>query len=330
MRRARSEHSLSREKGHSNAAPLALGRRYLNVGLLNADSPIVIVAEAPSASVAPQAERRKPTHRIRSTKGWAALNLQELWRYRDLLWILVERDIKLLYKQTALGVVWVVLQPLIAGGIFAVIFGHFAKLPSDGAPYLLFVVCGLTVWTYFSQALQRAGNSLVRNSQLVSKVYFPRLLIPIAHTLAALVDFAVMLLVLFVFMAVYGVPPTLRLAIIPGLLLLMNFTATGVALWFAALGVKYRDCTYALPFVVQIWMYASPVIYPMSIIPARWQTWFALNPAVGFIEAFRWAVLGRGALNANILCVTIMMSLLALFSGAFFFRRVERSFADII
>ena len=305
-------------------------RRYLNVGLLNADSHIVIGAEPPSTSVAPQSERRKPTHRIRSTKGWAALNLQELWRYRDLLWILVERDIKLLYKQTALGVVWVVLLPLIAAVIFTVIFGLVAKLPSDGAPYLLFVFCGLTVWTYFSQALQRAGNSLVRNSQLVSKVYFPRLLIPFAHTLAALVDFAVMLIVLFVFMAVYGVPPTLRLAVIPGLLVLMNFTATGVALWFAALGVKYRDCANALPFFVQLWMYASPVVYPVSMIPARWQTVFALNPAVGFIEAFRWAVLGRGALNANILLVTVVMSFVILLSGAFFFRRVERSFADII
>jgi lipopolysaccharide transport system permease protein len=242
----------------------------------------------------------------------------------------VERDIKLLYKQTALGVIWVILQPLVAAVIFAVIFGRMAKLPSDGAPYVLFVFCGLTVWTYLSQAMQRAGNSLVRNSQLVSKVYFPKLLIPLGHTIAALVDFAVVLVVLCILMAVYRVPPTLRLAAIPGFLILMALTATGVALWFSALSVRYRDCTYALPYFVQLWMYASPVVYPVSMVPARWQWLFALNPAVGFIEGFRWAVLGRGTLNPTILCITILTSFLALFSGAYFFRRAERSFADII
>ena len=298
---------------------------------MNAESPIAISRpESPATAILTQARSQKPTLRIRPTKGWAALNVRELWTYRDLLWILVERDIKLVFKQTALGVVWVVLQPLIAAVIYAVIFGRVAKLPSDGAPYLLFVFCGLTVWTYFTQALQRAGNSLVRNSQLVSKVYFPRLLIPLAHTLGALVDFAVMLVVLFVVMMIYGVSPTFRIGALPGFLFLMAFTATGIALWFSALSVKYRDCSYALPYFVQVWMYASPVVYPMSMVPARWQTLFALNPAVGFVEGFRWVVLGRSALNANILSITIIMSLLVLFSGAFFFRRVERSFADII
>jgi lipopolysaccharide transport system permease protein len=273
---------------------------------------------------------RHPTLRIRATKGWAALNLHELWRYRDLLGILVERDIKLLYKQTALGVGWVVLQPLIAAFIFAIIFGRLAKLPSDGVPYLFFVFCGLTVWTYFSGALQRAGNSLVRNSQLVSKVYFPRLLIPLAHTLGALVDFVVMLVVLSVMMVIYRVSPSLRLAAIPGLLILMTFTATGIALWFSALSVKYRDTAYAVPYFLQVWMFASPVVYSAHIVPERWQIWFALNPAVGLIEGFRWAVMGRGVINVPILWITIAMSLLILLSGAYFFRRVERSFADII
>ena len=275
-------------------------------------------------------EVRRPTFVIRPTKGWAALNLRELWSYRDLLVILIGRDIKLRYKQTALGIAWVVLQPLIAALIFAAIFGRLAKLPSDGAPYLLFVFCGLTAWNYFSQALQRAGNSLVSNAQLVSKIYFPRLLIPLAHTLAVLVDFVVMLLVLFVMMAIYHVAPSIRILALPVFLLLATLTATGVALWFSALGVKYRDFMYALPFLVQVWMYASPVVYPMSLIPVRWQLWFALNPATGFIEGFRWSVLGTGAFDQRLLLITIAVSILSFLSGTFFFRRVERSFADVI
>src|SRR6266436_1339880 len=171
----------------------------------------------------------RPTLVIRPTKGWVAPNIRELWKYRDLLWILIVRDLKLLYKQTALGAIWVVLQPLIAAAIFAVIFGLVAKLPSDGAPYLLFVFCGLTVWTYFSHALQHAGNSLVRNAQLVSKVYFPRLIIPLAHTLGAIVDLVVTFAVLLVLMGIYGYMPNLRLLVLPAFFLLMISTATGIA-----------------------------------------------------------------------------------------------------
>jgi lipopolysaccharide transport system permease protein len=319
------------KREQSSAAPLARSERDLNVDLLNAESPIAISRpESPAPAVLAQARSQKPTLRIRPTKGWAALNIGELWKFRDLLWILVERDIKVIYKQTALGMTWVALQPLIAAIILAVIFGRVAGLPSDGWPYLLFVFCGLTPWIYFSQALQRGSNSVVRNSQLVSKVYFPRMLIPLSHTFAALVDFAVMLIMLFIFMAVYRVPPTVRLVAVPGFLFLMAITASGIALWFSALSVKYRDCNYALPFFIQIWMYASPVVWPTSMVSGRWQMLLALNPAVGFIEGFRWAVLGRSALNLNILLVSILMSVLALFSGAFFFRRVERYFADII
>ena len=272
-----------------------------------------------------------PTLRIRPTKGWAALNLRELWNYRDLLWILVERNIKVIYKQTALGMTWVALQPLIAAIILAVIASRVAKLPSDGVPHLLFVFCGLTIWNYFSQTAQRSSNSLVNNAQLVSKVYFPRMLIPLSHTFSALVDFAVMLIMLFVFMAIYRVPPTLRLLAIPGFLFLTAITATGVALWFSALSVKYRDCNYALPLFLQIWMWASAIIYPTSMIESeRWQTIFALNPVVGFVEGFRWCVLGKSAFNLSMFWITIGMSILALLTGAFFFRRVERNFADII
>jgi len=298
---------------------------------LNAESPILVAkAKPPVTSLSGRAQNQKPTLRIRPTKGWAALNVGELWRYRDLLWILVNRDIKLLYKQTALGFGWVALQPLIGANILALIFGRFAKLPSDGAPYLLFVFCGLTAWTYFSNSMQRASNSLIRNSQLVSKVYFPRMLIPLATMFAVLVDFAVMIVMLFIFMGIYRVPATFLLITIPGFLLLMMLAATGVALWFSAVSVKYRDTSYAFPFFAQIWMYASPVVYPTSMVPARWQALFALNPAVGFVEGFRWAVLGHSALSPNVLLVTIVMSLFLFFSGAFFFRRVERGFADVI
>jgi lipopolysaccharide transport system permease protein len=293
--------------------------------------PSILTAEveAPAARVWGRPSQ-KPTLRIRPTKGWAALNLAELWNYRDLLWILVERDIKAIYKQTALGIAWVALQPLIAAIILAVIFGKVAKLPSDGAPYLLFVFCGLTAWNYFSQASQRGSNSLIRNSQLVSKVYFPRMLIPLSHTFAALVDFGVMLIMLFVLMAIYKVSPSVRLLALPGFLFLIAMTATGVALWFSALSVKYRDTNNALPFFIQVWMYASAVVYPTSLVDAKYQTLFALNPAVGFVEGFRWAVLGRSALTPVMVGVTIVMSILILLSGAFFFRRVERGFADII
>jgi lipopolysaccharide transport system permease protein len=271
-----------------------------------------------------------PTLRIRPTKGWAALNLRELWSYRDLLWILVERNIKVIYKQTALGMAWVALQPLIAAITMAVVFGRVAKLPSDGVPYLLFVFCGLTAWRYFSETAQRSNSSLVNNAQLVSKVYFPRMLIPLSHTFSTLVDFIVVLVMVFIFTAVYGVPPTIRLAAIPLFLFLTAMAATGVALWFSALSVKYRDCNYALPFFLQIWMYASPIIYPTSLVPTKWQALFALNPVVGFVEGFRWSVLGRSALNPTIFWITVAMSVFILLSGAFFFRRVERDFADII
>jgi len=291
----------------------------------------VSLAEPPAGAISPKTAVRPPIFRIRPTTGWAAINLRELWSYRDLLWILVERDIKVLYKQTALGIFWVALQPLIAAVILAVVFGRVAKFPSDGFPYLLFAFCGLTAWNYFSQAAQRSSNSLVRNAQLVSKVYFPRMLIPLSHTIASLVDFVVMLVVLIVLMLVYRVPPTIHILAVPGFLLLGATAATGVALWFSALSVKYRDCNYALPFFLQIWMYASAVVYPMSMVVERGpRLLFALNPVVGFVEGLRWAILGRSALSPAILGLSIAISIFTLVSGAFFFRRTERTFADII
>jgi lipopolysaccharide transport system permease protein len=290
---------------------------------LQADVPSVFVAEQPDPAP-------RPTIVIQRSLGWASVNLGELWAYRDLLLILAGRDVKLRYKQTALGIIWVILQPVVAALIFTVIFGRFARLPSDGMPYLLFAFCGLLPWNYFSGALQRAGNSLISDSKLISKVYFPRLLVPLASSVAVLIDFAVMLVVLVILMLFYQVAPTWRLFSLPFFLLLTTLAATGISLWFSALNVQYRDFMYALPFMIQAWMYASPIVYPMSIVPTPWRLLYSLNPAVGFIEGFRWALLGRSALSLEIVAITTIISLLAFFSGALFFRRVERRFADVI
>jgi lipopolysaccharide transport system permease protein len=273
---------------------------------------------------------RRPVVVVQPSSGWSALNLQELWEYRDLLLILAGRDVKLRYKQTALGILWVVLQPIIAALIFTVIFGRFAKLPSDGSPYLLFVFCGLLPWTYFSGAVQRASNSLIADSRLISKVYFPRLLIPIASTLSVSIDFGVSLVILFGMMAAQGVAPTWSLLALPLFFLLATLLASGVSLWLSALNVHYRDFSYALPFLIQIWLYASPVAYAASIVPERWKLLYSLNPAVGMVEGFRWAVLGRSSLDLRMLLVLGIGSLLVFWTGLLFFRRIERSFADVI
>lgn len=273
---------------------------------------------------------RRPLLTLRATSGWAAINLRELWHYRDLLWILIEREVKLRYKQTALGILWVIIQPLLAAGIFSVIFGLFAKLPSGHLPYLLFNFAGLVGWNYFAGALQRASGSLVSNSQLISKVYFPRLIIPLALTLAVLMDFAVMLALLLVLMACYHVWPTWRLCTLPLFMLLGTLASVGVSLWLSALSVKYRDFIYALPFLIQVWMYATPIVYAASLIPVHFRVWYDLNPLVGFIEGFRWSTLSESALDARMLISSILISLVLFISGTLFFRRTERGFADMI
>ena len=297
---------------------------------MSPQSSAVAYAEPRTTAVAAPQRYLTPTLRIRPTKGWAALNLRELWNYRDLLWILVERNIKVIYKQTALGMGWIALQPLIGAGVLSIIFGRIAKLPSDGAPYPLFVFCGLTAWNYFSQTAQRSSNSLINNAQLVSKVYFPRMLIPLSHTFSTLVDFAVMLVMIFIFMAVYGIPPTLRLVAIPGFLFLTAMAATGIALWFSALSVKYRDCNYALPFFLQIWMYASAVVYPTSMIPERFQLLFALNPLTGLIEAFRYVVVPSQGLDWKLLTLSVVITGLLFIASLAYFRSTEKAMADLV
>jgi lipopolysaccharide transport system permease protein len=244
--------------------------------------------------------------------------------------ILAGRDIKLRYKQTVLGVVWVVLQPLVAALIFAVMFGRFAKLPSDGHPYLLFVFAGVVIWNYFAAVLQRGGNSLLADSRLITKVYFPRLIVPLASTFSAMIDLAVSLTVLGVLLMIYGVMPTWRLLTLPLFIGLAALTATGVSLWLTALNVRYRDFVHAMPFMLQVWMFASPVAYATSIVPEQWRLLYGLNPAVAFIEGLRWAVLGTSSITRETVALAVAIATMIFISGAFFFRRVERGFADTV
>lgn len=266
--------------------------------------------------------------RIRPASGWAALRPAELWEFRDVWLMLALRDVKLRYKQTALGLVWVVLQPLVAGLIFATIFGRFAGLPSDGRPYVLFVFSGLLGWNLFAGIIQRAGNSLVAEAKLITKVYFPRMLIPFAAAAAALVDFCVSLIVMAVLLALHGIWPGVWLALLPVVVVLIVVLAGGVSLWISALNVRYRDFMYALPFLIQVWMYASPVVYGLTLVPERWRGWFVLNPLVGVLEGMRAALLGGGGGAWVPLAISAGMTAAIFVSGALFFRRVERNFAD--
>jgi lipopolysaccharide transport system permease protein len=268
--------------------------------------------------------------RIKPSKGWSSLNLKELWSYRDLFWILALRDVKLRYKQTALGITWVLLQPILTSGIFALIFGLLAKLPSGDSPYLLFAFAGTLPWTLFSQSLSRAGGSLVSSKDMISKVYFPRMILPIASTLSVMVDFLVGLASMGVLFLIYKVPLTWRLSVIPGLVVVNLLIAVGVSFWVSAFSVYYRDFIYVLPFVTQAWMYASPVAYSSEIVPQSWANIYALNPMVGIIDGFRWALLGQGEFSWISIGISLGVGVIMFFGGAFVFRRVERSFADVV
>ncbi len=273
---------------------------------------------------------RKPFIQIRPASGWAALELGDLWQFRDLLVILMTRDIKLRYKQTALGVVWVILQPLVASVIFAIIFGRFAGLPSNGIPYLLFVYAGMLPWNLFAGSLQRAGNSLVGDSSLISKVYFPRMIIPIASSGAVLLDFGIALVVMFILLLVNHWPLTANVLLLPPLLVLVLLNSIGVSLFISALNVYYRDFAYALPFIIQVLMYTSPVVYTADIVPAALRPFYALNPVVGIIEGFRWALLGVGTFPVLPLAVSLVAGIVLFALGGLVFQRVEQNFADVI
>lgn len=267
--------------------------------------------------------------RIQPSRGWAVLNLYELWEFRDLFLILAGRDVKLRYKQTVLGALWVILQPLLASLIFTAIFGRLARLPSDGHPYLLFVYAGMLPWNLFAGSLQRAGNSLISDSRLISKVYFPRMILPMASSAAVLIDFCVALGVMLALMLFYHSPITWSLALLPAIVGVALLVSIGISLWISALNVYYRDFMHAMPFVLQVWMYASPLVYSASMIPEKYQWLYFLNPMVGTIEGFRWSLLG-GVFPWVSLGATLAAGGLVFIGGMFFFRRIERGFADVI
>lgn len=266
---------------------------------------------------------------IRPTGKFEGLNLQELWTYRDLLFFLVWRDVSVRYKQTALGAAWAIIQPFFTMVVFSIFFGRLAKVPSDGIPYPIFAYVGLLPWIYFSTALGQGANSLVGSANLITKVYFPRLIIPMSTAVAGLIDFAIAFLILIGMMIFYGITPTWTIVLLPAFLLLAILTALAAGLWLSALNVQYRDVRYAVSFLTQFWMFATPVAYPSSLLSEPWRTIYGLNPMVGVIEGFRWALVGTPP-PGPLLGVSALVSLIALVGGLFYFRRMEETFADVI
>ncbi len=271
-----------------------------------------------------------PRFVIEASEGWPSLRLSDLWSYRELLYFLVWRDIKSRYKQTALGVSWAVLRPFLTMVVFSVFFGKLAQIPSEGVPYPIFTYVALLPWQVFAHALTESGHSLVTNRDLLTKVYFPRLAIPISTVVVGLVDFAIAFVILLAMMLYYGIAPTAAVLTLPLFVLLACATAFAAGLWLAALNVQYRDVRYTLPFLTQLWLFATPIAYPASLVPESWRTLYGLNPMVGVVEGFRWALLGeRGALDPSV-AVSALVVVALLVGGLYYFRHMEKSFADIV
>jgi len=271
-----------------------------------------------------------PRTTIRPSRGWVRINFRELWDYRELLYFLIWRDIKVRYKQTVLGAAWAVIQPLSTMVVFSIFFGRLARIPSDGLPYPIFSYCALLPWQLFSRALTESGNSLVGSQNLITKVYFPRLVIPLAAVLGGLVDFAIAFLVLLGMMAYYGIVPTTAVATLPLFLLLTLATAVGAGLWLSALNVQYRDVRHTLPFLSQVWLFATPVAYPASLVPGAWRTVYGLNPMAGVVEGFRWALLGTSHAPGRLILISVGVVIVLLVGGVYYFRRMEKTFADVV
>jgi lipopolysaccharide transport system permease protein len=284
---------------------------------------------APDAGSSPEAPWGS-TITIERKGNLFRLDLEELWRYRELLYFLVWRDVKLRYKQTLIGAGWVLIQPLLTIMVFTVVFGYFAQIPSDGVPYPVFALVGLLPWTFFSQAVTRSGGSLVNNTNLVSKVYFPRLIIPLSAALPPAVDFQVGFTMLIGLMLWYGVTPTWGVLALPAFLLFVVLTAWTVSLFLSALYVKYRDVGHIIPFLTQVWMFASPVVYPVSLVPEQWRLLYGLNPMAGVIEGFRWALLGKSSPDFVVMAGSAAVTLVLFWLGLVYFRNMERTFADVI
>lgn len=273
---------------------------------------------------------RLPHLRIEPSRGLIAIRIKELWAYRELLYFLVWRDIKVRYKQTVLGVLWAIIQPVLTMVVFSVFFGKLGKMPSDGVPYPIFSFAALVPWTLFSNGLTQATGSLVASSNLIKKVYFPRLIIPTATVLAGVVDFVLAFVVLLAMMFYFGVFPTINALWLPAFLLMTIVASLAVSVWLSALNVKYRDVRHIVPFLSQIWLFATPIAYSSSLLNEPWRTIYGLNPMVGVVEGFRWALLGTSTQPGMMVLVSFAVSLVLLIVGAFYFRRMERTFADII
>ena len=267
---------------------------------------------------------------IQASSGWRLIDWRELWHYRDLFYFLVWRDVKVRYAQSVLGIGWAVIRPVFSMIVFTVVFGNLAKVASDGVPYAIFSYAALVPWTYFASALTGAGGSLVGASGMISKVYFPRLIIPLTTVLSNLVDFAIALLILFGLMVWFGMRPTVWALLLPFLVLLMMLTAAGLGMWLTALAIQYRDVKYGLTFAVQLLMYAAPVVYPASSIPRQYRMMYGLNPMAGIIEGFRSALLGTNPMPWDLLFPGTIVTIAVFVGGALYFRRMERIFADVV
>lgn len=267
---------------------------------------------------------------IKPKKGWQMLNLKELIKYRELLFFLAWRDIKVRYKQTLLGVAWAIIQPFFTMVVFSLFFGRLAKIPSDGIPYPIFSYAALVPWTFFANGLNQASNSLVGSANLIKKVYFPRLAIPIATVLSGVVDFMLSFILLIGMMIYFGFFPTLNVFWLPLFLLLALTTSLGVSLWLSALNVEFRDVRYTIPFLTQFWLFSTPIAYPSSLLSEPWKTIYGINPMVGVVDGFRWALLGTNTPPGLAIVVSTLAALLLLVSGAFYFRRMEKNFSDVI
>ena len=267
---------------------------------------------------------------LRPSQGWSALNLRDLWIYRELVYFLTWRDIKVRYKQTVLGAGWAILQPLINMVVLSVIFGNFARMPTEGIPRPIFTFAALLPWGLFSKALNDAGRSMLSNRNMITKIYFPRLIIPLSSVLGGVVDFLIQFGILILMMIFYGFAPTINIWALPFFLLLSLATALGFGLWLSALNVLYRDVNYILPFLTQLWVLVTPVAYSSSVVPERWRLLYALNPMVGVVEGFRWALLGTETSPGPQMILSVVISLVLLVSGMYYFRRMERTFADMV
>ena len=321
---------------HARSAEMErrLYRDSLSVGSCTGEIPKVSVLEDLKPDAMPgnkiEGAGRTSFIRIQPSRGWVSLKLNELWEYRELLYFLVWRDIKVRYKQTVIGAAWAIIRPFLSMVVFTLFFGNLADIPSDGVPYPIWNYAALVPWTFFSSGLTSSSNSLVGSANLIKKIYFPRLVIPISSVLAGVVDFLLAFVVLVGMMLYFGIAPTINIIWLPLFLLLGFVTSLGVGLWLSALNVQFRDVRYAVPFLTQIWLFATPIVWPSSLLDEPWRTLYGLNPMAGVVEGFRWALLGVDPAPGPIVIVSALASVGLLISGLFFFRRMEKTFADVV